>query len=128
MQVSFSKSLDDGRETTAIGRIKTATRWRAADEPASEDERQAAIEALKREAAEYDADAIVDVRFDVDDVKGVDIDSVALQRVTVFGLGGPFRSRGLTARTTKDRIYSAASRIAGRAASRRRNSASRSRI
>ena len=90
MQVSFSKGLDDGRETTAIGRIKAATRWRAADEPGSEAERQAAIEALMREAAEYGADAIVDVRFEVDDVKGVDIDGVALQRVTVSGLAVRF--------------------------------------
>ena len=59
-------------------------------EPGSEAERQAAIEALKREAAEYAADAIVDVRFEVDDVRGVDIDGVALQRVTVSGLAVRF--------------------------------------
>ena len=46
--------------------------------------------ALVREAAEYDADAIVDVRFEVDDVKGVDIEGVALQRVTVTGLAVRF--------------------------------------
>ncbi len=86
MQVSFSSGLNDGRETTAIGRIKAAARWRAADKPGSEDERQAAIEALKLEAAEYGADAIVDVRFEVDEVRGVDIDGVPLQRVTVTGL------------------------------------------
>ncbi len=89
MQVSLSDGLD-GRETTAIGRVKASTRWRAADEPGSEAERLAAIEALKREAAEYGADAIVDVRFDVDDVKGVDNDGVALQRVTVSGLAVRF--------------------------------------
>lgn len=86
MQISFSSYLGDGRETTAIGRVKAAARWRAADEPGSEAERQAAIEALKREAAEYGADAIVDVRFEADDVKGADIDGVALKRVTVTGL------------------------------------------
>ncbi|HKN30677.1 MAG TPA: heavy metal-binding domain-containing protein [Roseiarcus sp.] len=90
MQVSFSSGLDDGRATTAIGRVKAAARWRAADQPHSEAERQAAIEALKREAAEYGADAIVDVRFEVDDVRAVDIDSVALQRVAVTGLAVRF--------------------------------------
>ena len=75
---------------TAIGRVKATTRWRAAEEPGTEEERQAAIEALMREAAEYGADAIVDVRFEVDDVKGVDIDGVALQRVTVTGLAVRF--------------------------------------
>lgn len=86
MKVSFAATLDDGRATTAIGRIKATTRWRAADEPGSEAEREAAIEALVREAAEYGADAVVDVRFEVDGVKGVDIEGVALQRVTVTGL------------------------------------------
>ena len=90
MQVSFSSGLDDGRPTTPIGRVRAAARWRAADEPGSEAERQAAIEALKREAAEYGADAVVDARFEVDNVKGVDINGVALQRVTVTGLAVRF--------------------------------------
>jgi uncharacterized protein YbjQ (UPF0145 family) len=90
MQVSFSSGLDDGRATAAIGRIKAAARWRAADSPGSEAERQAAIEALKSEAAEYGADAIVDVRFEVDNVRGVDIEGVALQRVTVTGVAVRF--------------------------------------
>ena len=90
MQVSFSSGLGDGRATTAIGRVRAAARWRAADKPGSEADRQAAIEALKREAAEYGADAIVEVRFEVDDVRGIDIDGVALQRVTVTGLAVRF--------------------------------------
>ena len=90
MQVSFSSGLADGRATTPIGRVRAAARWRAADEPGSEAERQAAIEALKREAAEYGADAVVDARFEVDDVKGIDIDGVALRRVTVTGLAVRF--------------------------------------
>ena len=32
----------------------------------------------------------VDVRFEVDDVRGVDVDGVALQRVTVTGLAVRF--------------------------------------
>ena len=86
MKVSFSAALDDGRATTAIGWIRATTRWRAAEDQSAEAERAAAIEALKREAEEYGADAIVDVRFEVDGVKGVDIEGVALQRVTVTGL------------------------------------------
>jgi uncharacterized protein YbjQ (UPF0145 family) len=86
MKVSFAASLEDGRALTPIGRIKANTRWRAADAPGTEAERQAAIEALMREAAEYGADAIVDVRFEMDGVKGVDIEGVALERVTVTGL------------------------------------------
>jgi uncharacterized protein YbjQ (UPF0145 family) len=90
MKVTFAASLDDGRATTAIGRIKATTRWRAAAEPGTEAEREAAIEALIREAAEYGADAIVDVRFEIDGVKGVDIEGVALQRVTITGLAVRF--------------------------------------
>ena len=55
-----------------------------------------AIEALKREAEEYGADAIVDVRFEVDDVRGFDIDGVPLQRVTAHGPRGPLRPCGVT--------------------------------
>ena len=44
MQVSFTDRLEGGRATTDIGRVKAMTRWRAADQPGSEDERQAAIE------------------------------------------------------------------------------------
>ena len=90
MEFSFSSGLDDGRETIAIGRVRASARWRAASRPGSDAEREAAIEALKREAAEYGADAILDVRFEVDDVRGVDIDGVALQRVTVTGLAVRF--------------------------------------
>jgi uncharacterized protein YbjQ (UPF0145 family) len=90
MKVSFSEGLDDGRALIPIGRVVATTRWRAAAEPGTDDERRAAIGSLVREAAEFDADAVVDVRFEVDGVKGVDIEGVALQRVTVTGLAVRF--------------------------------------
>lgn len=90
MQISFSSNLDDGRETTPIGKVRASARWRAASRPGTDAEREAAIEALKREAGEYGADAIVDVRFEVDDAKGVDVEGVALQRVSVTGLAVRF--------------------------------------
>ena len=90
MQVCFSSVLEDGRDTTAIGRIRVTMRWRAASEPGGESERAAAIEALKREAAEYGADAVIDVRFEMDDAKGVDIEGVRLRRVAVSGLAVRF--------------------------------------
>ena len=90
MKISFSANLDDGRATTPIGRVKATTRWRAGAEMGTEEERRAAVGSLVREAAEYDADAIVDVRFEVDDVKGVDIQGVVLRRVTVSGLAVRF--------------------------------------
>ena len=90
MLVSFSSVLDGGRDTTAIGRLRVTMRWRAADKEGGEAERAAAVEALMREAAEYGADAVVDVRFETDDVKGVDIEGVVLRRVAVTGLAVRF--------------------------------------
>ena len=90
MQVSFAGGPDDGRPVTAIGRIKAAAGWRAAGDPVAEADRQAAIEALTREAEEYGADAVVDVRFEVDGCKGCEIEGVPLQRVTATGLAVRF--------------------------------------
>jgi uncharacterized protein YbjQ (UPF0145 family) len=90
MKISFSAGLDDGRALIPVGRVMATTRWRAAAEPGTEEERRAAIGTLVREAAEYDADAVVDVRFEVDGVKGVDIEGVVRQRVTVTGLAVRF--------------------------------------
>ena len=90
MEMSFTNALEDGRAKTVIGRVSATSRWRAADGMGSEAERKAAIEALMCEAAEYGADAVVDVRFEIDDVKGHDIDGVALRRVTASGLAVRF--------------------------------------
>ena len=62
MQVSFAAALDDGRRTIAIGRIRATGPWRAAGDPGAEADRQTAIEALRREAEDYGADGVVDVR------------------------------------------------------------------
>ena len=90
MQVSFAAALDDGRRTISIGRIRATAPWRAASGATAAADRQAAVEALTREAAEYGADAIVDVQFEVDGCKGCDIDGVQLQRVTATGLAVRF--------------------------------------
>jgi len=90
MRVSFAGGAADGRPVTAIGRIRAATRWRAAGDPGAEGDRREAIEALRREAEEYGADAVVDVRFEVDGCRGCDIDGVKLERVTATGLAVRF--------------------------------------
>jgi uncharacterized protein YbjQ (UPF0145 family) len=90
MQVSFAGGRDEARPVTAIGRIRATTRWRAASEPGAENDRQAAIEALTREAEEYGADAVIDVRFEVDGCKGCEIEGVELRRVTATGLAVRF--------------------------------------
>ena len=90
MQVSFAAALDDGRRATAIGRIRAAGPWRAAGDLGAEADRQTAIEALGREAEDYGADGVVDVRLEVEGCKGCDIDGVRLERVTATGLAVRF--------------------------------------
>jgi hypothetical protein len=90
MMISYTADLADGRALKAIGRVRAASRWRAARGPGGEPERQAALEALKREAEEFGADAVVDVRFEMDGVKDVDVGGVLLQRVAVTGLAVRF--------------------------------------
>ncbi len=91
MEMSFTSDLEDGRAKTVIGQVTATSRWRAASGSlGSEAERKAAIDALMREAAEYGADAVIDVHFAVDDVKGHDIEGVALHRVTATGIAVRF--------------------------------------
>ena len=48
------------------------------------------MRALIREAQEYDADAIVDLGFEVDGVKRIDIDGTPLRRVAATGIAVKF--------------------------------------
>ena len=90
MQVSFAAALDDGRRTIAIGRIRASGPWRAAGASSVEADRQTVLESLTREAGDYGADALVEVRFEVDGCKGSDVNGVQLQRVTATGLAVRF--------------------------------------
>lgn len=85
MQVSFTGALENGRAHYSIGRVKAYGRWRAANEPGAEIDREAAIRALVREAEDYGADALIDVNFETDEVAGDDIDGVPLTRLVVSG-------------------------------------------
>jgi uncharacterized protein YbjQ (UPF0145 family) len=90
MRMSFAAALDDGRRTTAIGRIRATGPWRAAGGPTAEADRQAAIAALTREAEEYGAEGVVDVQFEVEGCKACEIDGLRLERVTATGLAVRF--------------------------------------
>ena len=52
MQVSFSQALDDKRTQISIGRVKATTGWRAATGLVADFDREIALRALVREAAE----------------------------------------------------------------------------
>jgi uncharacterized protein YbjQ (UPF0145 family) len=90
MQVSFAAALDGGRRTIAIGRIRARGPWRAAGDASADGDRQTVIAALRREAEEYGADGVVDVRFEVEGCKGCEIDGLRLERVTATGLAVRF--------------------------------------
>jgi uncharacterized protein YbjQ (UPF0145 family) len=90
MQVSHSNKLEDGRGHYSIGRIKASSGWRAAGASGAEADRAAAVQALIREAQEYDADAIIGLDFEVDRVRQADMDGPPLQRVAATGIAVKF--------------------------------------
>ena len=90
MQVSHTEELEGGRGHYSIGRIKAASGWRAANGPGAEADKQAALQALIREAENYDADAIIGVDFEIDGVRRADIDGTSLQRVAATGIAVKF--------------------------------------
>jgi uncharacterized protein YbjQ (UPF0145 family) len=83
MQVSFTSALQDSRACRSMGRVRAVGRWSAAETGCSA-ELRAAVRALVREAEEYGADALVDVSFEVDEVRAADI-GVPLHRVVATG-------------------------------------------
>jgi uncharacterized protein YbjQ (UPF0145 family) len=90
MQVSHSNKLQDGRGHYSIGRIKASSGWRVAGAASAEADRHAAVQALIREAQEYDADAIIGLDFEVDRVGRAEMDGPPLQRVAATGIAVKF--------------------------------------
>ena len=86
MFVTPTQIAEGGRRHHAIGRIKSSSSWRAANAPAPEADRLAALQALIRKAAEFDADAIVSLDFEVDGVDSVDLGGAPLRRVAATGI------------------------------------------
>ena len=73
-----------------IGRIKASSCWHAANASTAEADRQAAVNALIREAQDYDADAIVGLDFEVEGINSADVDGVQLQCIAVTGIAVKF--------------------------------------
>jgi uncharacterized protein YbjQ (UPF0145 family) len=90
MQVSRTNRLEGGRGHRSIGRIKASAGWRAVNASPVEAERLEAVQALIREAQDYDADAIIGLNFEVDTVKSADVVGTPLQRVAAIGIAVKF--------------------------------------
>ena len=90
MQVSHTNELEGGRHHYSIGRIRASSGWRAGDARGGEAERLEAVQALIREADEYEADAIIGLDFEVHGIKRADFDGTYLQRVAATGIAVKF--------------------------------------
>lgn len=87
MRISFTDEITDGRILYPIGRVRAASSWHAEGVACTKgDWKDAALEALIREAQEHDADAIIGVGYDIDGTHLTDLTSVDLQRVTATGI------------------------------------------
>jgi uncharacterized protein YbjQ (UPF0145 family) len=90
MQISRTNALQGGRVHHSIGRIKASSVWRAASASTAEADRQAAVDALIREAEDYDADAVIGLDFEVEGIKSADVGGIPLQRIAVTGIAVKF--------------------------------------
>jgi uncharacterized protein YbjQ (UPF0145 family) len=88
--VTATQEIEHGRRHQSIGRIRAVANWRNALSPVTEETRQALVQALIREAESYDADAIVELRFDFDSVRSADVDATPLRRATATGVAVRF--------------------------------------
>ncbi len=86
MRISFTDELDGTRILYSIGRVRAASGWRAVTGLSDTTAKDAALDALMKQAAEFDADAIVGVDFEVDGGNSLDLCNVALQRVAATGI------------------------------------------
>ena len=86
MTVSFNNTLEHGRAYQSIGRIRTAAPWQGDLSSVAEADRLSLVRALIHEAESYAADAIVELQFDVENIRSADIDGALLRRVTATGV------------------------------------------
>jgi uncharacterized protein YbjQ (UPF0145 family) len=86
MRISATDTIDGGRIVYPIGKIKAASGWHAAaqSDEYQTDWRELALRELIRRAEDVDADAIIDVNFEIDGVLPID-GFVNLSRVLATG-------------------------------------------
>ena len=87
MRISFTDEITDGRILYPIGRVRAGRSWHAEGVNGNDgDRKDAALQALIREAQEHDADAIIGVDYEIDGAHLTDLTSIGLQRVTATGI------------------------------------------
>ena len=91
MQVSYSHALSQSKAQISLGLLTASTGWRAGEGPITELERDIALRALTREAEEFDAQGLVNVKFTIEKVDGPDLHGAALRRIVATGEAVRFR-------------------------------------
>ena len=87
MRISSTDVIEGGRVLYAIGKIKAATAWHAANgAPLQDNWRELVLSELIRRAEDIDADAIIGLDYETDDIVPVEETGVQLKRILATGI------------------------------------------
>ena len=87
MRVSSTDVIEGGRVLYAIGKIKAATAWHAANgSPPQDNCRELILSELIRRAEDIDADAIIGFDYETDGIVSVEGTGVKLKRILATGV------------------------------------------
>jgi hypothetical protein len=87
MRISFNEQIDGGRVIQSIGRVRATTSWHAPGAAcATGDWRAEALRKLVSAAEDFEADAVIGVDYETDDVESTDLSKIDLQRITATGI------------------------------------------
>jgi len=84
VRVTANRQFEETKTIREIGRIEAASEWRGLK--SVEAQQQAALAKLKELAREFEADAIVGLDFQIDDVATTDLSPLPLHRVNATGV------------------------------------------
>lgn len=87
MRISSTDVIEGGRVLYAIGKIKAATAWHAANgAPLQDNWRELVLSELIRRAEDIDADAIIGLDYKTDGIVPVEETGVQLKRILATGI------------------------------------------
>ena len=87
MRISFNQQVEGGRVVRSYGRVCAATTWHAPGAPCARGDWKAeALRALVGAAEDFEADALIDVAYELDGVVATDLGAFPLQRVMATGV------------------------------------------
>lgn len=87
MRISSTDVIEGGRVLYAIGKIKAATAWHAANgAPPQDNWRELVLSELIRRAEDIDVDAIIGLDYQTDGIVAVEETGVQLKRILATGV------------------------------------------